>query len=234
MTDRDDMIPPEGDDALAGEYALGVGDAVARADAQRRIATDPGFAARVAAWERRLSGLDDLIDPVAPPPRAFAGIEARLFTPRPGPLVRAWSSLALWRGLAVAGIAIAVLLGVPRILPNGPDTTPELVATIAERDGDLRFAARFAPDSRRLRMRQTEGAEAGSAADFELWLLVPGGNPVSLGLIGLASAEVILPVDLAALVDSGVTLAVSREPEGGSTTGQPTGPVVALGTAKAL
>jgi anti-sigma-K factor RskA len=43
-----------------------------------------------------------------------------------------------------------------------------------------------------------------------------------------------LPADLAALVKGNATLAVSLEPPGGSTTGLPTGPVIATGKLTSL
>jgi len=43
-----------------------------------------------------------------------------------------------------------------------------------------------------------------------------------------------LPTDLAALAKKDVVLAVSLEPPGGSTTGLPTGPVIATGKLTSL
>ena len=55
----------------------------------------------------------------------------------------------------------------------------------------------------------------------ELWLIPPGGTPVSLGLLEAA------PLTLAtARPQAGWTLAVTLEPAGGGPNGQPTGPVL--------
>ena len=65
---------------------------------------------------------------------------------------------------------------------------------------------------------------------LELWLIAPGDNPRSLGLIEPGRpVHIDLPTDLLPHVRSEATLAVSSEPPGGSPTGLPTGPVIASG-----
>ncbi|MEM1233705.1 MAG: anti-sigma factor, partial [Pseudomonadota bacterium] len=65
--------------------------------------------------------------------------------------------------------------------------------------------------------------------DHELWLILPGEAPVSLGLLD-AQGRVIADLSIVpAEVLAGATLAVSDEPDGGSTTGAPTGAVLAVG-----
>ena len=74
------------------------------------------------------------------------------------------------------------------------------------------------------------GMDAGGKAP-ELWVIPADGRPRSLGMIReRAAATMIVPVPMRAMIAGGVTLAVSLEPQGGSPTGQPTGPVVMSGT----
>ena len=57
MNDIAPGLPPiDDDDLLAGEYVLGVLDADARREAQRRIGADRDFAARVARWDAHFFG----------------------------------------------------------------------------------------------------------------------------------------------------------------------------------
>lgn len=62
------------DDALAGEYVLGVLSLVDREAVEARTKADPAFAALVAAWERRLSPLNDDYE-AAPAPNLLPRIE---------------------------------------------------------------------------------------------------------------------------------------------------------------
>ncbi len=66
---------------------------------------------------------------------------------------------------------------------------------------------------------------------FELWLIPTGETrPRSLGLIQPGQPiRLDIPSDLAGRVTPDATLAVSLEPPGGSPTGLPTGPVIAVG-----
>jgi anti-sigma-K factor RskA len=65
---------------------------------------------------------------------------------------------------------------------------------------------------------------------YELWAVPAAGTPVSLGLVNPSGeTETGVPPDKRPLLESGVTLAVSLEPRGGSPTGAPTGPVLFTG-----
>src|SRR3984893_10669987 len=55
-------------DALAAEYVLGTLSADEREHAEALLTLDPGFAASVRMWERRLGELDVMVEAVAPPP----------------------------------------------------------------------------------------------------------------------------------------------------------------------
>ena len=69
-----------------------------------------------------------------------------------------------------------------------------------------------------------------SGRDFELWVIEGSNAPQSVGVIP-AGSSVHLAVDdeLQRKIAAGAALAISLEPAGGSPTGAPTGPVVALG-----
>ena len=140
MTDDPDH---EERDALAAEYALGTLDAdeLARAEALR--AADPAFAAQVQGWERRLGGLNAMVDDVEPSPDLWEQIRARISGAEPRAPMRlpevGGSSLSLaeqgvillsrrldrWRGAAVGCGALAAMLALfvaiaefaPQLLP---------------------------------------------------------------------------------------------------------------------
>src|SRR5688572_25992800 len=72
------MSAEDDQDMLAAEYALGSLDADEREEAQRLIASDPAFAARVQHWERRLGELHQMVDPVEPPDDLWPKILAKV------------------------------------------------------------------------------------------------------------------------------------------------------------
>ncbi len=91
------------DQALAGEFVLGLADPAERRRLERRIERDPEFAAAVQAWQRHFSGLDATATPVTPSPDLWTRIEAsrqaqgrpRLAEPPRSRWADLWNSLAL-------------------------------------------------------------------------------------------------------------------------------------------
>ncbi|WP_236197548.1 anti-sigma factor, partial [Pseudomonas glycinae] len=68
-----------------------------------------------------------------------------------------------------------------------------------------------------------------------MWVIPSDGKPVSLGVIPPGGdGEIKLGGAQKAFIGESITLAISLEPEGGSPTGQPTGPVLYQGVLSAL
>ena len=210
---------------LAAEYALGVLDADARREAERRIARDPGFAAAVASWEARLGALADRVPPVQPSAQVWRNIERALgAAPRAG----LWRNLAFWRGLSFGAVGVAaaavVFVAVSLQQPARP-----LVAMLAPASGGPAFIATFDPARDTMVIIPAAFARAPERV-AELWLIAPGDRPRSLGLLDpTRPVTLALPAAPRGQAKPDATLAVSLEPPGGSPTGQPTGPVIAQG-----
>jgi len=215
---------PELRERLAAEYALGTLRGRARERLRRWLRDDAELAREVAAWEGRLAPMAEAIPPVAPPPRLWQGIENRLENARKP--FSFWKTLGLVAsGAAAALLAVAVLLPPQRagispsyiaVLSDPKTNHPVLVAT-AER-GEMV-----------LRVNTLDPAIHVAGRSLELWALPRGAQPRSLGLVSDQKAI----LRLAAAADQSLgdvpTLAVSLEPQGGSPTGQPTGPVLYTG-----
>lgn len=214
------------DELIAAEYALGVLAGADRALAKDRIARDRGFAALVAAWEQRLSPWAGEIDDVAPPPAVWDRIAAAL-PATPAPNAGLWESLAFWRVFATASALAAACLGVFIYLGAVNQQAP-LIAAI-EAGGKRSFVATV--DVKRATIAVVPAAYTADATRVpELWLIPADGKPRSLGLLQADRAvTVAIPRELLAFAASNAVLAVSLEPQGGSPTGAPTGPVIGAG-----
>jgi anti-sigma-K factor RskA len=216
MTDTP-LTPEENDQALAAEYVLGLDDLTIRSQIEARLKTDSAFAALVAAWETRFAGMNDEFEE-APAPNLLPRIEARLF-PQPAPVKRSWFS---W--LAGAATAAAVAYGAYVMIAPPPQGA--VVAELAAEAGSLAYEARY--DTDHLVVTRVAGSRPAAGQDHELWIIAPGQNPVSLGVLGDAPLSVAYPRPPA-----GWVLAVSVEQTGGSPTGAPQGPVILTGEIKA-
>lgn len=217
----------EKDNIAAAEYALGVLQGNARAAFAKRIENEPALAALVRQWDEHFADFASEIAEEKPPQHVEKALEKRLFPAEQK--VSFWNSLWLWRGLTVASLAAAVAIGTwsLRPLPDAP-ADKALVAQVAGEQGSVKLAAYYNPANGELRLNRVEGAAVPGRA-LELWIIAGQDAPVSLGLLSdAANTRVIVPEALRAKFPKGV-LAVSDEPAGGSTTGAPTGAVLATG-----
>lgn len=219
------------DDALAGEYVLGVLPLDERRAVEKRIATDTEFASLVASWQTDLAHLDDAYQPETPPQGVKARIDARLFAEAAKPAGGLWGSLVFWRGLAFAGVAVAAGIGLFRADIQGlvdPGAAPSLVAELGAPGSAVGLVAALDPASGAFSITPA-AFSPDDGKSLELWLVPGEGAPVSLGLVPGDGGRLVLNPDLTERLSAGTLLAVSLEPMGGSPTGAPTGPVVLSG-----
>ena len=246
--ERDKPEALEGDDLLAAEYALGVLEADARAEAQARLREDAAFAAKVEAWNAKLAPLAEGLAPQTPPASVKQQLTERLFggdepasKGAPGFL----DSLAFWRGATAvaAGAALAafalVMVGPTASQPD-PRLQPGYFAALRAQDASPVVLVRYDPDAGELFISGPVEGEADQPVQPELWVIPPGQGavPRSLGLIASVTGDLTDRVEIDAEtgreIAQGATLAISLEPPGGSPTGAPTGPVIALGAVQTL
>jgi anti-sigma-K factor RskA len=226
MSDTFDHSATHDDDLLAAEYALGVLAGTERAAAEQRVAREPAFAGLVTDWEQRLAPWAAEIAEVAPPPQLWDRIAGAL--PAQTQAGGLWQSIAFWRGLTFAAGALAAAC-LAALIYLGPFTRQQPLVAAIEGGGHRHFVATI--DTRRGTVAVVPAAFSADATRVpELWLVPPDGKPRAVGLLRAdQTVTLTLPPELAALAKDDAVLAVSLEPPGGSTTGLPTGPVIATG-----
>ncbi|KAA2236373.1 anti-sigma factor [Salinarimonas soli] len=236
-------------DRLAGEYVLGLAEGHEAARAERLIETDDAFGRAVASWRGQLGELDALAAPLAPPPDLWARIETGLDAPAPAaatpqaaaapipaPLVTdrvnafkaLWRSLAFWRaaGLAGAFAALLLALGLPAYL--GRVERPVYVAVLLGNANEPAAVVNAFADGR-AELIPLQAVDVPRGRSLEVWTISdPGQGLVSVGVLDRART---VRLDLRSLPRPGANqvFAISLEPERGSPTGKPTGPVLMKG-----
>jgi anti-sigma-K factor RskA len=194
----------EKDNITAAEYALGVLQGPARDSFAKRIANEPALAAIVRQWDEHFADFAGEIASEQPPQHIEKALENRLFPADSKPSL--WNSLGLWREMPTGKAMVAQVAG----------------------EGTVKLAAYYNPANGELRLNRVEGA-AVSGRSLELWIIAGQDAPVSLGVLADATnSRVTVPAALREKFTKGI-LAVSDEPLGGSTTGAPTGAVLATG-----
>jgi anti-sigma-K factor RskA len=235
MTPADDRDIEQngGGNMLAAEYVLGVLPVDERRRAAERIESDPAFAREVDAWEVRLSGIAEAYEPVEPPADLKHVLDARLFTGGAAATQRVsfWNSLAFWRSITAAAMVVAlVALAIPYLTVDpGSITAERLVASLSHDDTDVHYFVVYDASKADIGLSHVTGARA-DGRDFELWVIEGDNPPASLGVIPVGSnVHLAVTGELKRKIEAGAVFAISLEPQGGSPTGQPTGPVVAAG-----
>ena len=238
-----DDIGPDGggDDIVAAEYVLGVLPADERRQASLRIEAEQAFARLVDRWESHFSPLGAGYAEMEAPAEVKIKVDRRLFGADTAPVGQSPAvpglvpSLGFWRGLAIAALAaLALYVALPVLNPPVEAPHERLVAALAADGSDVRYIAIYDERTHDIGLSRQAG-EPVQGSDFELWVIEGGQAPVSLGVIP-AGASARMPVGeaLRARMISGAVVAISVEPDGGSTTGAPTGPVVAAGDLKQI
>lgn len=219
-------------DALAAQYALGTLSSGARRRLERLASADAAVAVAMNEWSLRLASLAVRVPGIVPSPRVWEAIRRRLGlvdTPSASSAPW-WSSVSLWRGLALAGFALAFALGVTLLAPVAERPDERIVVVLAAQDAKPVLLVSADRGGRFLTVKAVGPLAVPADRSLELWALPTGQDPRSLGLVSASGiARIPLPTAAGVALQGSPALAVSLEPAGGSPTGRPTGPVLYTG-----
>lgn len=257
--------PPPELQALAAEFALGLLSPEDAARAEARAASDAAFAAEVERWRRNFLAFDRTSAMASLPPDLWSRIEARLELPADAPSLETsrsaelreagrlpvssaeaaadsrrrlfgmiWESLAFWRigGLVATAAAIVIAMGLGSQLQQAR-SAPVLVAILQTPDNQTAAVVNAFADGRtELVPLTTFTVPAGRV--LEIWTLWDRQvGPRSVGLLQAMSTARLRLDNLPR--GEGQLFEITLEPAGGSPTGRPTGPVLAIGrTARSI
>jgi anti-sigma-K factor RskA len=229
-------------DALAAEYVLGTLDAATRTAVAARRQREPALAAAIVAWEARLAPLEAGVTPVAPPPGLKAEVLRQIAAKAasagsaagapPALIVDHKRRAARWRAAALSASALAAAMAgfvAYREILRPP--LPRSFVAVLQKDAQSpAFLMTVDVENRAFTVRPV-AAERLAGKSYELWLVHEKlGAPKSLGVVGDAAFSISPRLQPYAASDiREATYAVSLEPEGGSPTGSPTGPVLFAG-----
>jgi anti-sigma-K factor RskA len=228
------MANPDELEELAAEFVLGSLPAAEKEEAEALMRNDPLFAIQVKAWERRLIPLALALEPVQAPPRVRGAVMKAVAGDQPdsSTIIALQRKAATWRWATAGTSAIAASLAafIAVGTPAKPPTDQRYVAVLQAEGPGPAFLASIDLANGKISVR-TVGAPAQPGKSYELWAVGAGrAKPQSLGVIDASfriPASKLGKIDPAALNDT--VFAVSLEPEGGSPTGQATGPVLFTG-----
>ncbi|GGX57807.1 anti-sigma factor [Saccharospirillum salsuginis] len=216
---------PERIERLASEYVLGSLTGGARRRFERWMVDDRRVRQEVRFWEEKLGVLAQVLPEQRPRKQVWNAIEQRLW-----PEQKQRRSSWIWpTWSALASLAVVILASVLLVTSEESiDTPPHLAGAVVSEQGDAPlWLINEAQRTERLNVRSVAASQADAGKDYELWIVPDDADPISLGVVPVGGTHSVslTPVTRAALQQS-QTLAISLEPEGGSPTGAPTGPIL--------
>ena len=243
---------PQERSANAGEYVLGTLSAAERIAFEAALHNDAALQAEVYAWQDRLLGMTRRIAPAEAAPGAWAAIEARLGAaavsasagganaPLPGSKPAAndpfWQRLRRWQLTSAVALAASVVLASLLVL-RGPvePVAPQRYLALLQSPTDQRtnwiVEATAGGEIRLIQLGPASAPPSGKTLQF--WTKAEGASaPTSLGVVvaGPGAGTVTrLPVASLPALGARQLFELTLEPETGSPTGRPTGPVVCVG-----
>lgn len=233
-SDRDTGEGRDGRNALVAEYVLGLLSGAEHERVGRLIEDSAELQRERDFWVQRFASLNEGYAETPVPTHVYAAIEARAFgdVARDKPLQSLWNNLAVWRGIAAAALAVAVVAVGLNLLQPAPTVgtlTTQLVAALEEEGSDVKFVALYDSATGMVRLTALSGAPVPDK-DFELWAIQGDKPPMSMGVIPANSrSEVGMSAEIAKGWGEGSVLAITLEQAGGSPDGNPHGPIVAKG-----
>jgi len=225
-------------DMLAAEYVLGTLGQDERAAFELRLATETEAKRAVEGWNRRLSPLALSMKGIEPPAGFWSKIEP-LLEPRDGRhavatampannIVELQRSVKRWRNAFIAVSALAASLAAYALFQGFANVKPQGAAYVAilSQGGESPALIVNVDAASQSAFVIPAGAKTPKGRSLELWFIGRGEEPKSMGLLESHAGRLSLPAG--ANVEN-ASFAVSVEPEGGSPTGAPTGPVIYSG-----
>ncbi|WP_439862403.1 anti-sigma factor [Pseudomonas antarctica] len=215
-------------DELASEYVLGTLPAEQRAEVEQRLKQDPQLRAAVDAWEQRLLPLTALAEPVPPSAQLWRRIERSVAGPEAD--VPWWNLLALWRGLAGAGLVTTLVLAA-LLLTRPPTADPAFVVVLVAPQSQAPGWVIQASNDQKIQLIPLGVMEVPTDKALQFWTKGDGWQgPVSLGLVK-PGQTLSVPLDALPPLTQNQLFELTLEDPRGSPTGKPTGPIQAIGRA---
>jgi anti-sigma-K factor RskA len=249
LSDRDERA------VACAEFVLGTLEEVDRSRLLAAMEGDESLQREIAFWQDRLLSLYKDIAPIEPTANVWRQIDAALnqepvsdsvaspFVPsatvvgasaaRRKDNTPLWQRLGFWQGLSGLAVAFALVLSLTFVMRTGDPSGSTFVAVLQTADREAAWIVKVGTSGP---VRIEPLSDRGAIPQGKTWELWTKGKdataPTSLGLIGTGPMEIAR--EALPYLDEDQLFEVSLEPEGGSPTGRPTGPVLSIGATQRI
>jgi anti-sigma-K factor RskA len=229
------LIPDEPGErsATAAEYVMGTLTDEERAQFEQSLARDFALQQDVYYWQDKLLPMTRILAPVEPSAHLWERIERALAGPQ-APVQRWWENFNFWRYGAIAASLLAVGLALRLMAPaTAPETLRYVAVLQSTEKTDASWIVEATPGGK-LRLTPIFTATVPPQKALQFWTKAKSASgPTSLGLV---PPDRVTEIDVARLpaLEREQLFELTLEPEGGSTIGRPTGPILYVGRSVAM
>lgn len=222
--DEDEMME------LAGEYVLGLLQQEEMRDVEREMARNQRLAGAVGYWRDKLLEIAPPADPVAPSAATWRRISRTIRPPaRPAGAFGWWNNLYFWRAGGIAGLLATALLSLYLVVGGQGRDAEKYLAVLQPPASGAAWLVEV--DERVVRLRPLAPIALPPGKSVQFWTKPEGAaGPTSLGLVA-PDRTTVVPAEKLPGMEVEQLFEVTLEPEAGSPTGRPTGPILAVGKA---
>lgn len=214
--------------ALAADYVIGLMPSTARRRFESLLLDDQNLRSEVAQWQESLADLTTSFEAQQVPERVWHKIVARIDPQQ----LHVPAKRPFWNWLRITAVACSlVVAGILGVIYNRDTATfnATLVATNQQPALTVKAYDGY------LNVEPLAVASVEPGRSLELWTIPADGVPVSLGVIpDNGKGRVKLSESQRKLIGTQSTLAITLEPQGGSPSGKPTGPILYQGKLASL
>ncbi len=240
------LTNPDLQSRLAAEYVLGTMKGGARRRFEEYMLDNRALREEVAKWEAHMTPLTEHVTPIAPPDRVWKKIAARTVDKIPVAQTQAstgvfgqqpsksstntgfFGSLSFWRALGLGATSLATALLVT-VFSGNMMTPPEPMMTAVLEDQGVARMIIEQPQSGMLMVKMVKPWKAAPDKSLQLWVMPENGPPRAIGIINQDGSTKIAMNEMDSMLTDGLAFAITKEPMGGSPTGQPTGMTLCKG-----
>ncbi|WP_257255525.1 MULTISPECIES: anti-sigma factor domain-containing protein [unclassified Endozoicomonas] len=221
--DRLDLSNPDERNQAAADYVLGLLTPDEKAQFEVLMAVSHDVQREVDEWREYLDTLNEALPPVEPPKHIWKNIEQATNNKE-----SFWSSLKFWQGSAFASVALALMVALANFQSVNP-ANMEYVYVVNNQKKSPGWILNASLGSKKLVMETVQPDSIPEGKACELWLVVDGVEPVSLGMLPESGTkEMTIPKGWAEKL-SKAKIIVTLEDQKGAPNGWDMGPVLDKG-----
>ena len=230
---------PDIDEDLAGQYVLGTLSPEERNAFELQLADSVELQKSVNQWQNHFLSITDNLAPIAAPQPLSARIERSLDELEKQPtqtekitantFTSFWQNLVLWRGISMACLVLAMVLGFKLQTVEPMLSEPTYIAVLVQPENKTPGWVIQTSHTNQMQLVPLGAVEIPEGKALQFWTKAEGWDaPISLGLVKKGETLNIDINKLPALTENQL-FELTIEDEMGSSTGKPTGPITSIG-----